>query len=354
MLGFVAQINTHYTLWHRCNISEIGSSDAELSQPEFESIAGVSSAAYTLMQVTILICTHNRAKLLERTLRYLNAARRPDHCTFNILVATNACTDHTGEVLEAQAANQSALPIKWVSEPVPGKSNALNKAIPLVESSVIAFVDDDHRVDKNYLCTVADAISRYPEMDLFCGRILPDWDGSEPQWVHDTGPYRIYPLPVPRFDHGEDERELPPEGPIPGGGNLCIRTALFQRVGGFSMDYGPVGHDLGGAEDLEWVKRALATGARLVYVPDVIQYHYADPERLRPSYLMHKAYERSASAIRLSGKQSGVPLFAYRKTADYLFHAIFSISWTKRRFYLVRLAAALGEIKGYRAASAGD
>ena len=46
-------------------------------------------------------------------------------------------------------------------------------------------------------------MTSYPDADIFCGRILPDWDGTEPAWVHDTGEYRIYPLPVPRYDLGD-------------------------------------------------------------------------------------------------------------------------------------------------------
>ena len=45
-------------------------------------------------KLTILICTHNRADLLERVLVSLNAAKRPV-TPVQILVAANACTDDT-------------------------------------------------------------------------------------------------------------------------------------------------------------------------------------------------------------------------------------------------------------------
>ena len=44
--------------------------------------------------LTILICTHNRADLLERVLVSLNDAKRPA-IPVQILVAANACTDDT-------------------------------------------------------------------------------------------------------------------------------------------------------------------------------------------------------------------------------------------------------------------
>ena len=119
--------------------------------------------------------------------------------------------------------------------------------------------------------------------------------------MHDDGPYRIYPLPVPRYDLGDRPLASPHETATPGGGNLVLRTTLFDRVGDFSTAYGPVGRGLGGAEDHEWVLRAIAAGARVQYVPDIVQYHYVDPTRLKLDYLMRKAYERSASAVRLGG-----------------------------------------------------
>jgi GT2 family glycosyltransferase len=233
---------------------------------------------------------------------------------------------------------------------VPGKSNALNQAMPLLQSELVAFVDDDHRVAEDYLVEVCAAAETYPEAGLFCGRILPDWDGSEPDWIHDQGPYRIYPLPVPRFDQGEEPRVLTPEVAIPGGGNLFLRTSWLEKTGPFSTDLGPVGHNLGGSEDLDWVLRAQALGAVLQYVPTVVQYHYVNSSRFTVPYMMKKAYIRSASIIGLDGRKAepGVPRYLYRKLAQYLFHALTAWRGDRRRFYLVRSAAALGEIKGHR------
>lgn len=300
--------------------------------------------------LTVLICTHNRADLLERVLASLNAARRPT-IPVQILVAANACTDDTATRMQAYQACQAEcgwLPLRLLEVPTPGKSHALNRAIPEIDTELSAFVDDDHRVDANYLVAIEQAVQAWPDAGLYCGRILPDWDGSEPAWVHDEGPYRIYPLPVPRYDQGMVSYDIDDAGPLPGGGNLFLHTAWLGKVGAFATDFGPVGHDLGGAEDLEWIRRAITLGARLRYVPDVVQYHYIDKERLRFSYLIRKAYERSASSIRLRQQVDKVPLFAYRKALVYLAQGFASLSWPRRRFYLVRLAAALGEIKGFR------
>ena len=304
------------------------------------------------MKLTIAICTHNRAELLARTLGSLNQATRPHDCDVEVLVIANACTDGSAAFLRSYSAQMNErnwLRLRWEEEPTPGKSYALNRAIPLMADGIVAFVDDDHRVDRNYLVSIAEAHRKHPHASLLCGRILPDWDGREPGWVHDTGPYRVYPLPVPRYDQGSESHEITPEGPVPGGGNLCLRREVFSRVDGFATDLGPHGHDLGGGEDSDFVYRCLAAGERIQYVPEILQYHYVDPERLRLGYLLRKSFQRSRSTIRVRSRlHTSIPLYMWRKLAGYMLQAVFCLGWAPRRFYLIRLAAALGEVRGFR------
>jgi arylsulfatase A-like enzyme/GT2 family glycosyltransferase len=300
--------------------------------------------------LTVLICTHNRADLLERALASLNAARRPA-MPVQILVAANACSDDTVARMEAYQARQDEkgwLPLRLIEVPTPGKSHALNRAIPEIDTELTAFVDDDHRVDENYLVAIEQAAQIWPDAGLYCGRILPDWDGTEPAWVHDEGPYRIYPLPVPRYDQESEPKTITPdEGPIPGGGNLVVRRHVFELAGKFSTELGPHGHDLGGGEDSEYVLRAMSRGVRCQYTPDMVQHHFVDSKRLKLGYVLKKSYQRTRSTSRIHGN-GRVPLFMWRKLAEYCFHSVFSLTWAKQRFYWVRTAAALGEVQGRR------
>lgn len=313
--------------------------------PEPTNDACASGAA-----ITVLICTHNRADLLERVIDSLNAAERP-RMPVRILVAANACSDDTVARMRSYQTthpNSGRLPLELLEVPTPGKSHALNAAIPRITTELVAFVDDDHRVDSNYLCAIETAASLWPETELYCGRILPDWDGSEPGWVHDEGPYRIYPLPVPRYDQGDAPKAITAtEGPIPGGGNLAVRSKVFSTCGLFSTELGPHGHDLGGGEDSEYVLRALERGMRCQYYPGMIQFHYVDNDRLTLPYLIRKGYQRTRSTARIHGRGK-VPLYMWRKLGEYAFHSTFCLSWAKRRFFLVRTAAAMGELQGSR------
>ena len=302
-----------------------------------------------MKRLTILVCTHNRWKLLERLLYSINSATKPTDWEVGILVAANACTDDTHQFLDSyskQATENQWLPLEWFAEPVAGKSFALNSAIPRVTSDLIALVDDDHRVPDDFLvkiCTVADA---QPDASLFCGKILPDWDGTEPGWVQAEGEYKIYPPPIPYFELGEANHFVSSNEITPGGGNLFVRREVFGHVGEFSGDLGPRGHDLGGGEDTAFVLKALAQGERLYYAPNIIQYHFVDPERLKLGFLIRFAYQRTFAAVRLGPNSGKLPAYVWRKLATYGIKALLSLGSDRRRFYMTRTAAALGEIKG--------
>lgn len=301
-----------------------------------------------MTSMTILICTHNRVQLLARTLFYLNKAHRPSNTNIKILVIANACTDQTVHYLNSYSSKPNTLPLTWKEESKPGKSNALNLAISMLDTNIIALVDDDHRISSTFLEQIHRAVNKHPNTTIFCGKILPDWDGSEPHWIHDAGPFAIYPLPVPRYDQGDQTKPIKlNEGPYPGGGNLFLRREVFHRIGGFSTKLGPKGHDLGGGEDSEFIHRALSQQEGLQYIPNVIQYHYVDLERFTLSYIIKKSFQRSFSVTRIRVNSKFPPRYLWRKLLTYILHVCTSLYWPEIRFYLVRTAATIGEIKAY-------
>lgn len=308
------------------------------------------------MQLTVVICSHNRLKLLQKTIHSLNHANRPRGATIKILTVASSCDDGTTEWLRDYTdtvTETDLLPLSWVGEKQPGKSRALNSALSLVDTPIVAFVDDDHRVDPSYFEGIQRAVTAYPEVRLFCGRVLPDWDGSEPQWVRNNGRYRIRPHPVPNFDLGDSAIDLTLTGAIPGGGNLFVHRTLFDTVGRFSEDFGPRGHDLRGGEDIDFVTRALTRGERAVYVPYVLQYHHVDSSRLTLRYVMEKAYHRSLVLRQVVGfpsdpRISGVPNFLYTQLLSLAWKLLFATRRDKRRYLLVRLASTIGEMHGAR------
>lgn len=304
------------------------------------------------MKIEIVICTHNRVDLLAKVVDSINDAAKATNAHVTLLVILNACSDSTVDYLhsyEKERVVTQNIAIRWAEEPKPGKSYALNLALTLVSGDIVAFVDDDHRVDNEYLKSIHELSVSNPDATMFCGKILPDWDGREPYWAHYYGDYVIYPLPVPRYDEGNTEKEIMAStGPLPGGGNLVMRKEALARTGYFSAELGPKGHNLGGGEDSEYVYRALNSGEKLIYSPSIVQYHYVDVERFKLRYLMQKSFQRSLSVTRVRIKDPGIPpRYLWRKLFVYAFMAMTALYWPKTRFFLMRTSSALGEIFAY-------
>lgn len=302
------------------------------------------------MDITVVICTHNRADLLGKMLDALSRAVFAAGTDIDILAIANACQDDTALVLDkfSDVFNKPGRPrFRWLAEPVPGKSMALNLAIRESQGEALCFIDDDQYVEPDFFQNLAEALLRYPDTDIFCGRMWPDWDGSEPSWVHETGRFRIGIRPFPEYDLGDTSLEVGPEMKMPSGGNITVRHAVFARTGGFSTDLGPQGHNLMGGEDIEFVRRAMQHGAHIMYVPAIRQKHAVEDERMATRYMMRKSYLRSLSSVKMdTSPPRRVRPYMFWKLAQFVLLALTSIRASRRFYYLIRLAAAFGELRG--------
>jgi glycosyltransferase involved in cell wall biosynthesis len=300
--------------------------------------------------ITVVICTHNRSSLLLQTIDSLNRATKPAGFPVEILVIANACRDSTVEKLERyiQSGTDKQLRLNYQEEPVAGKSYALNRAIHSVKEGFLCFIDDDQKADKNFLIAIEIAIESHQGINIFCGKLLPDWTGNEPKWVHETGQYKVYPFPIPIFDLGDNPIQITLETAHPPGGNLFVHHSVFETVGEFSTELGPSGHNLAGSEDSDFILRALNKEVAIQYIPDIVQYHYVDEARLKLGFLIKMSYQRTRTLTQIkTGHSHSIPRYLWRKLAEYVVQGLFSLSWQRTRFFSMRVASTLGEIAGF-------
>jgi len=302
------------------------------------------------VDITVVICTHNRAELLGKMLAVLNQAEFPESTDIEILVIANACQDNTLRVIEHYSSvfKASGWPsFRWLIEPLPGKSIALNLAIQESLGAALCFIDDDQFVSPTFFRALSKALEQYPGFAIFCGKVEPDWDGSEPAWVHESGKYHIGIRPFPEYDLGEYPQEIQYNQKLPSGGNITVRRSVFTRAGVFSTNLGPQGHNLMGGEDLEFLRRAMHSGMRIQYIPALQQKHAVVKSRMATLYMMRKSYLRSLSSV-ITKESASRRLRPYMlwKPAQLALLALFSIKAKHRFYYLIRLAASYGELRG--------
>jgi len=132
--------------------------------------------------ITVVICTRNRAESLHQTLQHLIQADKTG-LTCAVVVVDNGGTDHTAEV--ARAAGQ-AMTVHYLVEPRPGKSHALNRALDDAPvGDIIAVLDDDMSPEPGWLVGVKAICERWPDHDLFTGSSHVIWpDQAVPKWCH--------------------------------------------------------------------------------------------------------------------------------------------------------------------------
>jgi len=246
------------------------------------------------MDVSILICTANRANELRDTLHSLAAVRCPR--LTELIVIDNKSTDDTRDVVHA-AAKAYPFPLRYLYEGEEGKYAALNAGIRAASGRVIAATDDDARFEVDWVEQAVDGLSRYG-CEFVGGRVLPLWGGEKPQWLAEHN--GLHTKVVALLDHGERAREFGRGGiSWPLGVNVAYRRDVFERVGLFDNRLGRKAGTLRNQAQREWHLRARAAGARGFYLPEMVVHHLVARDRLEKQYFRRWLYWHGISRAML-------------------------------------------------------
>jgi len=262
------------------------------------------------MDVTVVICTYNRADLLEATLSALAEQKVDGNLAWDIVIVDNNSSDRTRVV--AQQAT-SRLPVTYVFEGRQGLSRARNSGIAAARGEIVAFTDDDVLPARDWVNSIASAIERWG-FDIVGGRILPKWEGTLPSWLleDDTLLGNLALLT------SEQVRIFEPstlETPKVWGANMAFRRSVFARVGLFDTRRGIQGKTLYAGEETELIGRAIDAGSVAVYDPSLVVFHRIGPDRMRRGYFRRLRFQRALGEALASGRR-GVPRWRYRRAAE--------------------------------------
>ena len=267
------------------------------------------------MDVTIAICTRNRAASLGRTLNSLARIEFPDGVQCEIVVVDNGSSDDTAAVIKSFAGTLS---VRYVFEPIRGLSRARNRAVDVAGGKYIIWTDDDVLVNQQWLSAYVSAFARWPDVDLFGGKILPLFEGPVPAWLK-----RSLPLVATAFgmrDFGDRELEMRESDGLPYGANHAVRTS-WPRAVPFRVDLG-VGTDLYG-EETEVMRSVLAGGKAWRWIPAAQVQHFVPPERLTLAYLDSFFSRYGRTIAHLEGRNGpellGAPRWLWRRLGSHAF-----------------------------------
>ena len=274
------------------------------------------------LRLDVVIPTFNRSSLLRRALDSLLAADRPAGLSTTVVVVDNRSTDDTRDVVQ-QYAPQFNGALRYVYEPQSGRSHALNAGIAASGGDLVAMIDDDEEVDREWLTTIATVFAD-ASVDFIGGPYVPRWGGQRPAWLGSS-----YRSAVGWVDSGAVVRQFGSDfDAMLMGGNAVIRRQILDRVGPYATDLGrAAGTRLLSCEDRDMFNRLLAVDARGFYRPDLVILHYVPPERLTKRYFRRWCFWHGASLAMLDARQPapvqylfGVPRYmignAMRGTLD--------------------------------------
>jgi glycosyltransferase involved in cell wall biosynthesis len=246
-------------------------------------------------RVTVLICTYNRAPLLDASLDSIAACAAPDG-GFEVLVVDNASTDSTAAVVEARRRSYP-VPLRYLFEGRPGKSHALNTGLAATRADVIAFTDDDVQVPPQWIAACCEALEARPDLDYVGGPVKPIWGAPPPAWFPATNSNLWGTVAV--LDYGDRPFVYEERRVVPLGVNMAVRRRVVERVGGFNPDFGRKSGSLIGQEQAEFFCRTRAAGLRGMYVPDMWLSHHVPAERLTRRYFRRWWFWKGVSKARL-------------------------------------------------------
>jgi glycosyltransferase involved in cell wall biosynthesis len=201
------------------------------------------------MKVSFVIPVKDAAPHVRRCIASIVANDFPRD-QIEVIVVDNDSSDGSAEAAIDAGATVLRSSARSVAE-------LRNQAARLARGSILAFVDADHEIDREWVRTAVDVLSA---ADIGATG-APCMTDPSPNWVQ-----RQYDAlrtkPVAR----EEVQWL-------GSGNLAIKKDVFADIGGFDAQ-------LTACEDVDLCNRLRAAGHRIVADPAMRNVHYGDPKTL--------------------------------------------------------------------------
>ena len=222
--------------------------------------------------VTIVVCTFNRADSLKEALESL-IELQTDGFSYEVLVVNNASTDHTPDVVQ-EVATAASCTVRSVKEPQAGVSFARNCGVKNALGEWIAFFDDDQLAEADWLVNLFNS-AKEQDVQAVGGAVHLLLVGG------DSHKRNLRPWIRVLFGCSDymGSGYIYNRKNTPGTGNLLMHKDVFDQVGFFRTDL------VEGGEDTELYHRMRRTGRRVFFCPTAIVHHQVPGFRLEPQYI---------------------------------------------------------------------
>ena len=245
--------------------------------------------------ISVLVATHNRADVLEKTLR---AFAKVDTRGLSVewVIIDNNSKDATRTIIDEF---KRKFPLLYLFEPKPGKNCALNAALREMKlGEIVVFADDDITPDRDWLQQVALSCALHPDYAVFGGRIFPEWpSGREPWWARDRF---VQMFGFSLHDFGEETREYEP-GVYPFGPNFWIRRKIVEQGHKYDERVGPRPANRIMGSETTFLRDIQKAGFKQLYYPQASVLHRISGSGCSAAVVKTRAFRLGRGEIYVSG-----------------------------------------------------
>lgn len=243
------------------------------------------------VDISVNLCTYNRAEILNNTLTSIKNQETRGEFTFEVVVIDDGSTDSTQEILQKVSMNSGVI-IRYFREERVGVAAARNRGVVESKGEWIAFIDDDEIAESNWLWELlnaalangADIVGGALKLSLPVG-LESMATGTVRKNLGETTQIGWFQK---RFNY-----------PGPGTGNVLVRRNLFEQIGFFDINMKIIG------EDQEFFRGARKHGYKTVFTHKGIVHHIIPENRLNNRYLIDKAKQHGKSLAYFDNKEYG-------------------------------------------------
>ena len=231
------------------------------------------------MKVSVVICTYNRSDILKECLQSL-VNQTIDSSFFEVIIVDNNSTDDTQNTIFPFTSKHAHF--KSIFEETIGLSHARNSGFKAAKTDWISYIDDDAKVQPNYIERILWIIENY-DFDCFGGMFYAWYFYGKPKWL------------TKEFGNMTFLRDG--IGLIDGtkgwlcGGNFAFKKEVLIEIGGFDNNFGMSGNKLGYGED-DYIQQVLIDKTyKIGFDPDLVVYHAVLPHKFKLSWHLQSAYQ---------------------------------------------------------------
>ena len=235
-------------------------------------------SAQSRLSISIVVCTQNRADLLDDLLQTI-CEQNLSTAYYEIIVVDNDSKDRTRLVAKNYCYKYDN--VRYCIELQHGLSNARNRGWIEAKGEYVGYVDDDCKVPTQWLTVAKEVIDQIAPA-IFGGPTYPFYISQKPYWWKDD---------YGTFKHSQSPRPLH-QSEFLLGCNFFVRRSILKDMCGFDNTLGMHDENLGYGEESELQSRLSATMSDeiIYYDPKLFVYHLVRPEQMSLRWILNSRF----------------------------------------------------------------